>query len=506
MKSKEHRILILEDLPTDVDLMERELRRNGISFSSKSVETETDFREGLISYKPDIILSDYNLPAFNGMSALKLVKDISPSIPFIIVTGSMNEETAVECMKAGAADYVIKEHLSRLTSTVKSALEMKGLIEDRRKAEEALRKSEEFNRRIIESSNDCINILDLDGRLLFMNDGGQAMMEIDDVNTLLNESWLDYWDDDIKQLVLEALEKAVNRNIGTFQGYCPTMKGTPKWWDVVITPITNSEGAVERLLAVSRDITELKNQSAQMMQVEKMSTVGTLASGVAHELNNPLMSVLGFTQYCLKHTVKEDKIFAVLKDVEQEAMRCIGIVKNLLTFSHMGKEGVEKKQDASCAKIIERILKLLTYRTEKERVIFIKNYEADIIDAYIQVNGIQQVLLNIIVNALDALKDSDKKEIYIEIKHDDEITNVIIKDTGNGISQKNLDRIFEPFFTTKEVGKGTGLGLSISKSIIENNDGKLICESEIGKGTKFIIQLSKTKKEQTNEKAYLSYR
>ena len=139
------------------------------------METEIDFREGLISYKPDIILSDYNLPAFNGMSALKLVKDISPSIPFIIVTGSMNEETAVECMKAGAADYVIKEHLSRLTSTVKSALEMKGLIEDRRKAEEALRKSEEFNRRIIESSNDCINILDLDGRLLFMNDGGQEV-------------------------------------------------------------------------------------------------------------------------------------------------------------------------------------------------------------------------------------------------------------------------------------------------------------------------------------------
>ena len=81
-----------------------------------------------------------------------------------------------------------------------------------------------------------------------------------------------------------------------------------------------------------------------MMQVEKMSTVGTLASGVAHELNNPLMSVLGFTQYCLKHTVKEDKIFAVLQDVEQEAMRCIGIVKNLLTFSHMGKEGVEENR------------------------------------------------------------------------------------------------------------------------------------------------------------------
>jgi PAS domain S-box-containing protein len=239
---------------------------------------------------------------------------------------------------------------------------------------------------------------------------------------------------------------------------------------------------------------KLRNQSSQLMQAEKMSTVGTLASGVAHELNNPLMGVLGFTQYCIKHTSSDDKRYDVLKDIEQEAYRCIRIVENLLTFSHMGKEGIEERREASCADILERVLKLLSYRIEKERVTFIKHYTKSSPDAWVQVNAIQQVFLNIIINALDALENSDKKEIHIYIKHDGEATQVTVADTGSGISPNILERIFEPFFTTKTVGKGTGLGLFLSSSIVKENNGKLNCESEVGKGTKFIIQLSKNKK------------
>jgi PAS domain S-box-containing protein len=238
---------------------------------------------------------------------------------------------------------------------------------------------------------------------------------------------------------------------------------------------------------------KLRDQSSQLMQAEKMSTVGTLASGVAHELNNPLMGVLGFTQYCLKHTSNDDKRYAVLQDIEQEALRCISIVENLLTFSHMGKEGIEERQDASCADILERVLKLLSYRIEKERVTIIKQYANGSPDARIQVNGIQQVFLNVISNALDALEDCTKKEIHIYVKHREAFTVITIADTGGGIPSQHLERIFEPFFTTKTVGKGTGLGLSLSKSIVDGNNGKLTCESEVGKGTKFIIRLLKNK-------------
>lgn len=132
-------------------------------------------------------------------------------------------------------------------------------ITSRKKAEEVLRESEEFNRRIIECSNDCINIMDLEGRLLFMNKGSQKLLEIEDVTTVLNESWLDYWEGIDNQSAIAALTKARNGGIGNFQGYCPTMKGIPKWWDVSIVPITSSSGNVEQLLATSRDITESKN-------------------------------------------------------------------------------------------------------------------------------------------------------------------------------------------------------------------------------------------------------
>jgi DNA-binding NtrC family response regulator len=111
---KELQILILEDEPNDVELIEWELNKAGIVFTSKRVETRKDFIRGLKDFKPDIILSDYKLPQFDGMAALELTKELVPSVPFIIVTGSMNEETAVECMKAGATDYVLKAHLARL--------------------------------------------------------------------------------------------------------------------------------------------------------------------------------------------------------------------------------------------------------------------------------------------------------------------------------------------------------------------------------------------------------
>jgi len=489
--NKELHILILEDIAADAELLEGELRKENISFSSMCVETEEEYIKELKDFNPDVIISDYRLPTFDGMSALKITKEISPSVPFIIATGSLNEEIAVDCIKAGATDYIIKDHPSRLGPAVKAALEKKALIEAKIKTEAALRESEEFNRRIIESSNDCINILDFEGNLLFMNDGGRRLLEIDDNDPVLNKSWLEYWDGTDRQSALEAINKAANGNIGAFQGNCPTKKGKSKWWDVLISPITNSDGKVERLLAVSRDITEIKNQAAQLMQAERMSTVGTLASGVAHELNNPLMGVLGFTQYCIKHTPIDDKRHEVLKDVEFEALRCISIVENLLTFSHMGKEGIEEKRDASCADILERVLKLLSYRIERERVKFVKNYTNGVIDARVQVNAVQQVFLNIIVNAMDALRESDKKEIHVDIEREQELSRVIIEDTGEGISPNNIGRIFDPFFTTKPVGKGTGLGLSISRSIIESNDGKLTCESEPGKGTKFTIQLSK---------------
>jgi len=242
-------------------------------------------------------------------------------------------------------------------------------------------------------------------------------------------------------------------------------------------------------IRVEKRTGELKKSQAQLMQSEKMGAVGTMAAGVAHELNNPMMGILNFIQYCIKHTSEDDRRYPVLQDTKRETERCVDIVKNLLTFSRMEKEGVEARQKESCAVIFERVFKLLSYRIEKERVSVTQNYAEGTPETWMKVNNIQQVFFNLVGNALDALKDSDKKEIHVDIDSDEKYVRVTVADTGDGIPTENLQTIFEPFFTTKTVGEGTGLGLSVCHSIVKAHEGEITCESGPGEGTKFKVLL-----------------
>ena len=166
---KKLKILILEDIPEDAELVERELHKKKISFVSYKVENKQDFLKGLKDFKPDIILSDYFLPRFTGLGALELVKEKAPEIPFIMVTGSLNEETAVDCMKIGAWDYVIKEHLSRLGYAVINALKLKTENDKKKLAEKALKESEDKFRNLIETSADLVIRLTKTGRIDYVS-------------------------------------------------------------------------------------------------------------------------------------------------------------------------------------------------------------------------------------------------------------------------------------------------------------------------------------------------
>jgi PAS domain S-box-containing protein len=176
MRSDALRILILEDVPTDAELVERAVRDAGIAFTSRHVETRDAFLQQLKDFSPDLVLSDYSMPQFNGMEALELVKERYPSIPLIIVTGSMNEETAVECIKNGAADYVLKENLTRLGQAVNGAMEKKRLREEKERAEEALLKERDFIAHIMETSPVCIIVANRQGQITFVNPGAEEVL------------------------------------------------------------------------------------------------------------------------------------------------------------------------------------------------------------------------------------------------------------------------------------------------------------------------------------------
>jgi len=256
--------------------------------------------------------------------------------------------------------------------------------------------------------------------------------------------------------------------------------------EALVSEIGERKQAQNRLQQL---LEELQKSQAQLIETEKIAALGTMTAGVAHELNNPMMGMLNFIQYCLKHTDKDDRRQPVLQDAERETRRCIDIVRNLLTFSRMEKDGAEDYSYEAMQEIIDRVLRLLAYRLEKENVEISMNIDPDALEIPVKISNIQQVLLNLIANALDALKESHRKQLHIHIRPCGEMMEIMIKDTGCGIKPENFPKIFDPFFTTKPPGLGTGLGLSVCQGIVSSHGGKITCSSSLGNGTEFTVIL-----------------
>ena len=243
--------------------------------------------------------------------------------------------------------------------------------------------------------------------------------------------------------------------------------------------------------------------SSAMIQTEKMRALGSMTAGVAHELNNPMMGILNFIQYAIKHTDEQDRRYRPLIDAEREVLRCQDIITNLLTFSRMEAEGEEAFAMIKPSVLFERILKLLTYRLQSTNIHIHRHFPKSEPEIKMKVNKIQQVILNLITNAIDAMQDREKKELTLTIKSNTERVLMTVCDTGSGIDEETLDRMFDPFFTTKKAGEGTGLGLSVSRSIIEEHSGHLTYETKLGRGSCFTVTLPiiLNKNQRSNEHA-----
>jgi PAS domain S-box-containing protein len=261
----------------------------------------------------------------------------------------------------------------------------------------------------------------------------------------------------------------------------------------MINMLEDIEAAHRELAKVNE---QLKNTQAQLVQSAKMAAVGELASGVAHEINNPLTAILNNVQLIKliekeKGSISSEEIKEITKMIEDAALRCKSITTTLLDFSHLSKG---EFKPVSINEIVEKVLTLIEYEMKVESIFVQKEFSENLP----LVNGdsqlLQQVILNIIANARWAIKKkSERKGGTITIKtyynEDQNTVFVAISDTGIGISKENLERIFDAFFTTKEVGEGTGLGLSICYNIIKHHKGRIEVESKVGEGTTFSIIL-----------------
>lgn len=216
---------------------------------------------------------------------------------------------------------------------------------------------------------------------------------------------------------------------------------------------------------------KLQDQQMQLIQTEKMSSIGTMVAGIAHELNNPMMGIINCIQFCMDTQQPDSKESEYLKLAEEATDRCIRIIKNLLTFSH--KEDDKGFAEENIATLMEEVLMLTNYRINSQQINIVKNFPEYIPLVYVRSNNIKQVFLNLLTNSIDSLEDMENKEITITIILTDDNIKICIEDTGKGIPENVLEKIFDPFFSTKPVGKGTGLGLSICNNIMRDHSGEI---------------------------------
>ncbi|MEK6621001.1 MAG: ATP-binding protein, partial [Planctomycetota bacterium] len=260
-------------------------------------------------------------------------------------------------------------------------------------------------------------------------------------------------------------------------------------FNVTTFPLFDKEGRFMGTIRLARDVTEHKKLWSHLIQSEKMSALGLLVAGIAHEINNPLSVVMGYTQSLLKKTPEINQF--ELAKIHKNAQRAVNIVKHLLSFTRC--ENIAEKH-TDIHEVIEESFALFTQELKLRNIRLVKKYNRLPLVVNGEINQIQQVFVNIISNALDALMSQKNTERVLSIKtvKDGNLAKVILEDTGCGIPDREVKRIFDPFFTTKEVGKGTGLGLSICYKIIQNHGGDIHVTSQLGKGTAFTIELPLT--------------
>jgi len=689
--NKELRILMLEGVPADAELTERELRRAGLTFTARCVDTRQGFLEQLEAFSPDIVLSDDVLTDFDGLAALTIVKKRFPAIPFIIITGSANEETAVECLRAGASDYLTKDHLLRIGVAVREAIKKQRLKQEKGCMEEAARTADqemvrlnrelpmlsECNQALVRVTNEpelldkiCRNILEIGGyRLAWVSyaeqDSGKTVrpmaiaghdegyvgradiswadtergqgltstairtgqpaickdmltdpnfapwrhdaircgfrssisiplitndqvfgalslcaaepgdfgyQEIEILTQLTNDlaygiaalhirearaqaedalreshaRYMAVTEDaaegilitDTKNLAIKYANPSVRRLLGYSSeelGQMSIRQIHPEAdWPHVLSefeaqtrgekalavsiPCLRKNGAiifadissakvildgVECMVGFFRDISERRQAEEENHRLEvylrhqqKLETIGTLAGGVAHEINNPINGIMNYAQLIADTAGLEPSRVEFAKEIVRECERVAGIVHNLLAFARQEKQ---EHSPANIADIIEATLALIQTVMRHDQIVVRVDVPANLPLVKCRSQQIQQVIMNLMTNARDALNEKypgfhEDKVIMITARRfekDGKLwIRLTVEDHGPGIPSEIQTRVFDPFFTTKPKGLGTGIGLSISHGIIRDHGGKLHLETEVGRFTRFHMDLS----------------
>jgi PAS domain S-box-containing protein len=259
--------------------------------------------------------------------------------------------------------------------------------------------------------------------------------------------------------------------------------------NVSITPLVSKSGERIGRLLLFDDVTQREHMEEQMSQTEKLTSLGLLAAGVAHEVNTPLAVISNYIQMLAKQMPEEDPRHSIIEKIVKQTFRASEIVNNLLNFSRTGAGEVA---NVDVNKVVEETLSLVAHPMKTSQIRVVKRLDDSLPSVRGSANKLQQVFLNLFLNARDAMPGGGMLEVKT-LAHNGSV-EIEIVDTGGGIPREHIHKIFDPFFTTKATGRGTGLGLSVSYGIIKEHAGKIDVRSTPGKGTSFHVEFPAVRK------------
>jgi len=501
----------------------------------------------------DVVLLDLTLPDSQGLASLDSLIKHAPSLPIVVLTNTNDDELAIESVRHGAQDYLVKRHINQeiLVRSLRYAIERKQTAEALREANEILEKRVQERTSALEMANELLRQeiewrQRIQSRLELAQQAGKIasfewLIQTNDIvwTTELEalyglvsgsfegqyEGWMQSIHPEDRPKVEQELWQAVKNRQGLdteFRIVCPhegrgeeesllldessnpltancSLPGETRWIAVKSNLFCDPTGKPMRMIGIHMDITEKKQLEAQFLRAQRLESLGTLASGIAHDLNNILTPILAVVQLLpLKLHNLNDNTQQLLKTLENSAQRGADLIKQILSFAR----GVEGKRITLQIHHLLFEIEQIIQQTLPKRIEIQSNISSHLWTIHGDTTQLHQVFMNLCVNARDAMPNGGTLQInaqnfmideqYAKMHIDAKVgpyVMVTVADTGMGIPQEILHRIFDPFFTTKEVGKGTGLGLSAVLGIVKSHGGFIDVQSEVNKGSLFKVYL-----------------
>jgi len=506
---KELKILLLEDVPEDAEIIERELRQYGLFFRSKRVDTESDFLNALTTFSPDIILADYLLPSFNAIYALADKNCVTPDLPFIVVTGSISEDVAVECMKAGADDYIIKTNLKRLGASVSSALKNAEVVKGKKNAERKIMQL----LRAAEQSPTVIVITDIKGNITYVNPqfeelSGYSAEETIGKNLCIRSSELE---EEEYRIIWDTISSGK-----TWKGDIQKFKknGELYWISSSISPVKLEDGTIINYVCNQEDITDKRRYLAELENAKKLAEDASqmkshLLENLSHEFRTPLNGILGYSDI-IESEVEQLDTKNMARGIHRAGKRLLDTLTAILDLSQLEKEkALIKLVQIKITSLVNSVIDEYAPLAKHKGIDFQCMLDGDSYLAIADERFLTKSLSYIIDNAI---KFTNEGKITVDVfpveKDGSSFIQFDIADTGIGIAEENQSIIFKEFKQLSEGlsrgYEGTGIGLYLAECMIKHLQGEIKVKSKRGVGSTFSIIIPAEKKEMPSQDQILN--